>query len=98
VPQPKRSEKSIQKAVVDYARKRGCIAIKQHSPGFGSAGWPDYLFIPPLPARPFFVEFKREGGKLTALQIERHHQLDGRIHVFVVDDVLEGKRIVERFL
>jgi hypothetical protein len=94
----KRSEKSIQKAVVDYARRQGIIAIKQHSPGFGSAGWPDYLFIPRLPHRPWFVEFKAEGGKLTALQVERHHELNGRINVFFVDNVSLGKKIVTRFL
>ena len=94
----KRSEKSIQKAVVDYARRQGVIAIKQHSPGFGSAGWPDYLFIPCLPHRPFLIEFKAEGGKLTALQFERHHELAGRINVFLVDNVALGKKIVTRFL
>jgi hypothetical protein len=91
----KRSEASIQKAVVDYARKKGVIAIKQHSPGFGSAGWPDYLFIPWPPARPYMLEFKSEGGRLTELQKERHNQLDGRIAVFVVDNVPSGKSIVD---
>lgn len=94
----KRSEKSIQKAVVDYARRQGVICIKQHSPGFGSAGWPDYLLIPPFPHRPYMIEFKREGGKLTALQVERFEELNGRIDASVVDDVTKGKMIVTRYL
>lgn len=96
---PTRSEASIQKAVVDYARKRGVICIKQHSPGFGSAGWPDYLMIAnrglgSVP-RVWFIEFKREGQHLTPLQQRRAEELDGRVKVYMVDNVPLGKQVVD---
>jgi hypothetical protein len=90
-----RGEASIQKSVVAYAKKRGVVCVKLHSPGFGSAGWPDYLFLPLYPFRPWCIEFKREGGKLTPLQAQRHKELTGRVTVYVCDDVVKGKSIVD---
>lgn len=55
-------EKSIEKAVVDYAKKRGCLVRKMN--GQGARSWPDRMFITPT-GRIFFIEFKRPGGKLT---------------------------------
>lgn len=67
-------ESRIQKKVVDYARKKGAVAIKVTTLGArGSAGWPDYLFL--YEGKALFIEFKREGGKLTPLQTERFRQI-----------------------
>ena len=94
----KRSEASIQEAVVKYARKRGIVAIKLSTNGrFGSSGWPDYLFLPPK-APTFMVEFKSELGVLSALQKERIKEINDRISVYLVDNVALGKKIVERYL
>jgi hypothetical protein len=92
----KRSEASIQRSVVEYARSRGFLAIKQGGGGArGSAGWPDYLFITPNGCV-FFFEFKREGGQLTALQASRMKELWGRgVAVHVVSSVLDGKDEIE---
>jgi hypothetical protein len=98
VPQPKRSEKSIQKAVVDYARKRGCIAIKLSTNGrFGTSGWPDYMFL--RGSHALFIEFKRQGGKLTPKQ-GLHIQIlrDAGFPAEVVDTVEWGKLLINRAL
>jgi hypothetical protein len=91
-----RSEASIQRAVVRYARDLGGIAIKLTTAGrYGTAGWPDYLFL--MPDRsPFAIEFKAEGGELTALQTQRIAEMARHIKVFVVDNVEDGKGIIAR--
>ena len=91
-----RSEASIQKAVVAYAKQRGCIAIKQSTAGrFGTAGWPDYLIIS-LEGRVMFMEFKRQGGEPTPLQDRRMSELRGNmIDCYVVDEVSLGKALVD---
>jgi hypothetical protein len=90
---PKRSEKSIQKAVVEYARSRGCLAKKLETGRFGSSGWPDYLFL--YRGSVLFVEFKREGGKVTALQEQIHEQLtEAGFPVAVVDAVYAGRDLI----
>ena len=95
----KRTEASIQRAVVGYAREHGVVAIKLSTNGrFGTSGWPDYLLIPAYPGVPFMIEFKSQGGKLSALQKQRIDELSGRLTVYVVDDVEDGKRIVGQYL
>jgi hypothetical protein len=93
-----RSEASIQKAVVTYAKRHDMIAIKQSTAGrYGTSGWPDYLFITPA-GLAFFIEFKREGLTLTPLQQQRMTELQGRIPAFMVDNVPLGKSIIDRFI
>lgn len=92
---PGRSESSIQAAVVKHARALGMLAIKQSTMArFGTAGWPDYLFITER-GRVFWIEFKREGNRLTPLQQERARDLE--MHgqrVYMVDNVALGDRIL----
>ena len=94
-----RSEASIQRAVVEYARSKGCIAIKQSTAGrFGSSGWPDYLIFTPI-GYAYFIEFKKPGGKVTALQAQRIEELRGHeISTHVCDDVVDGKEEVDNAL
>lgn len=91
-----RSEASIQKSVVDYAKRRGCIAIKQSTAGrFGTAGWPDYLIISPY-GNVLFMEFKKEGGRPTPLQARRMEELAAnRVEAYTVDDVIVGKCMID---
>lgn len=91
-----RSEASIQRAVVEYAKTLGCICIKQGGGGrFGTAGWPDYLLLTPR-GRAFFIEFKSAGKVPTALQRTRMAQLiDHGVYVTVVDDVALGRAIIQ---
>lgn len=97
----KRSEASIQKSVVDYARKLKFIAIKLSTNGArGSAGWPDYQFFPPpggssVARPPFFIEFKAPGSEPTPLQWLKIKLLRSLgYEVFIVDDALIGKGII----
>jgi hypothetical protein len=91
-----RTEASIERSVVDFARKHGWVCIKLSTSGpRGAAGWPDRLFLGPR-RRVIFVEFKRPGGKVTALQASRHAQL-GEVGwtVQVMDNVEEAKAYIE---
>ena len=91
-----RSEASIQKAVVAYAKQRGCIAIKQSTAGrFGTAGWPDYLIIS-LEGRVMFMEIKKEGGRPTPLQARRMEELAANgVEAYTVDNVEVGKSMID---
>lgn len=93
-----RSEASIQRAVVNYARTKGLLAIKLSTAGsFGSVGWPDYMFITPN-GLVFMMEFKAPGAKPTALQEIRHRELSNHgIDVSVVDEVARGRWLVDRY-
>jgi hypothetical protein len=96
---PGRSEASIQKSVVEFARKKGCICIKQGGAGSrGSSGWPDHLILTPSGVA-CFIEFKKPGGKATELQAYRIKQLLGQgVPVEVVDDVAYGRKIIDGWL
>jgi hypothetical protein len=90
-----RTEASIERAVVAYAKKtRGVLAIKLGTGSrFASTGWPDRLFVGRSAV--LFMEFKRPGGKLTSLQAERCRQLrhlGWTVHV--VSDVEAGKSLI----
>jgi hypothetical protein len=60
-----RLESAIENTVVAWCRKQGILNKKLDS--MHSASWPDRVFFIPG-GRPFFIEFKRVGGKLTAQQ------------------------------
>lgn len=58
-------ESKIEKAVCDYARKKGCYVRKFKSTS--QRGVPDRLFITPK-GIVFFIEFKAPGKKPNGLQ------------------------------
>ena len=95
---PTRSESSIQRSVVQYAREKGLIAIKLTTAGsFGSVGWPDYMFVA-WEGAVFMVEFKAPGGQPTERQRKCHELLlQHGIQVSVVDEVARGKWLVDRW-
>lgn len=87
-------ERSIENAVVTYARARGIEAIKLN--GLGKRSLPDRLFLGPR-RRTLFVEFKRPGEKPTALQSHLHALWFKLGHtVWVVDDVKTGKQLIDK--
>lgn len=91
-----RTESSIEKAVVDYARAHGVTSIKLTTQGpRGAAGWPDRLFLgKDMQIR--WIEFKAEGGVLTELQKRRHMELSALgWSTAVVRDVETGKAIID---
>lgn len=86
-------EKEIEKAVCDYAKGRGWLTYKFVSPGRASV--PDRLFLSPV-GKCVFIEFKREGKKPTEAQAREHDRLrEQKVSVFVVDNVADGKAIVD---
>jgi len=86
-------EKDIEARVCEYARSKGVLAYKFTSPS--RAAVPDRLFIAP-DGRVWFCEFKREGQTATVAQEREHHKLrQSNVNVFVVDNVPEGKNMID---
>jgi hypothetical protein len=86
-------EKQIEAKVCDYARERGLLVYKFTSPA--RAAVPDRLFVLPN-GRMFFCEFKREGQKPTPAQEREHHRLrQHKVSVWVIDNVIDGKEMVD---
>lgn len=86
-------ERVIEKAVCEFAKKRGWLVRKFTSPG--SAGAPDRIFL--KDGHCLFVEFKSPDGKLTPLQVLQHkHFAAAGFPVYVCNNVEDGKRIVLR--
>lgn len=86
-------EKDIERRVVEFARAKGCLAYKFMSPA--TAHVPDRLIITPRGVIAF-LEFKRAGGKPTPAQAVEHERM--RKHgarVYVVDNVEDGKNVIE---
>ena len=88
-------ESAIEKAVCDFARENGCLVVKLASPG--DRGKPDRAFF--KDGKTMFIEFKRPGGKVTALQYRALKQL--REHGFFAmwtDSIEEGEKWVREQL
>ena len=89
-------EKHIEAKVCDYAKQRGLLVYKFTSPA--RAAVPDRLFVLPG-GRVFFIEFKREGQRPTPAQTREHARLWAHgVTVCVVDNVLDGLRVIDRML
>lgn len=91
-----RTERSIEQAVVAYAKRKGCESIKLSMLGpRGVAGWPDRIFLG-AGCRMLWVEFKAAGGRVTERQQQRHRQLAALgWSVHVVYDVQHGKDLID---
>lgn len=92
---PKRNllEKDIESRVCRYAEKRGWRAMKFVSPNYRSV--PDRIFFK-HPGRVFFIEFKKPGQKPTEKQKREIDRLKAEgFDVFVVDNIEEGKTIID---
>jgi len=88
-------EKQIEDKVCQYARSKNILAYKFTSPA--RMGVPDRMFVAPL-GRVFFIEFKREGGRVTPAQEREHTRLIAHgCEVHVVDNVLDGYEVVDRY-
>ena len=89
-------EKEIEAKVCDYAKTKNVLVYKFTSPNRMAV--PDRLFIRP-DGRVWFCEFKREGMKPTPAQEREHHRLrQHKVSVFVIDNVDEGKVMVDTML
>lgn len=86
-------EKVIEGKVNSYAQSKGFLVYKFTSPARRAV--PDRIYISPK-GTVVFVEFKREGQKPTPPQEREHHRLRMQnIQVFVIDNVEDGKAMVD---
>ena len=86
-------EKQIEQKVCDYAKDRGLLVYKFTSPA--RAAVPDRMFVVPS-GKVFFIEFKASGKKPTVPQTREHQgHRDHGVLVFVVDNVDEGKGVID---
>lgn len=85
-------ENKIESEVKDYARSRGWWVRKFKSPGNRSA--PDDIFG--QNGRVFWIEFKRKDKPPTADQALEHEEMRKKgLTVYVVDNIEDGKRIID---
>jgi hypothetical protein len=90
---PNPLERDIEKRICQHAKKLGCYEKKFTSPSSRSV--PDRLFITPEGVV-FFIEFKRLGEKPTPAQAVEIEKIRAKkVKVFVVDNVQDGKNVVE---
>lgn len=86
-------EKTIEKAVCDYAKEKGMLVYKFTSPNRRSV--PDRLFVV-KGGRLFFVEFKAPGNKPTPAQEREVFRLASHgVTVYVIDCIVKGKAIID---
>ncbi len=93
---PNPLEKIIEERVCAHAKSLGILVYKFTSPSRRSV--PDRMFINP-DGKVWFVEFKRLGQKPTDAQdVEIFKLLQHKVHVFVIDNVEDGKQVVSEQL
>ena len=88
-------ESTIEKAVVGYAKEKGCLVIKNAMPGH--RGIPDRLFC--YKGRVLWMELKRPGEKPTLLQCKWLAQLiDHGFNAVWTDNVAKGIEAIDKHL
>ena len=86
-------EKTIERKLVDMARKKGGLALKFVSPGFD--GVPDRLVLFPGGCVGF-VDLKSPGKKMRPLQIRRKKQLESLgFKVFCIDGTDQIEEVLD---
>ncbi len=89
-------EKTIEHKVCEYAKSHQILVYKFSSPA--KVAVPDRLFIFPK-GTIIFVEFKRKGAKATLAQAREINRMrNSYAHVFIVDEVQYGKKLIEEYL
>ena len=87
-------ESTIEKAVNKHAKLLGWLAYKFTSPS--NRGVPDSIYF--REGHTILIEFKAPGKLPTKLQQEHIKRLkDQLIHVYVVDNIEEGKEIFNAY-
>lgn len=96
-PAPKKLlEKDIESAVCRYALSQGMKAEKFTTPGRRSV--PDRIFSC-VNGFVFFIEFKAPGAMATRKQKIDHEDRTRRgFRVFVIDDIAQGRKIIDDML
>lgn len=89
-------EKSIEKSVGDYAKKKGCLYWKFTSPSNRSV--PDRIIITPNGVVGF-LELKQKGKKPTEAQAEKLAELTAHnVPAGWADNVLDAKKFIDVLL
>ena len=84
-------EKTIEKKVVEHAKKLGFWTRKFVSPN--NRGVPDRIFA--YKGRIFFIEFKAPGKKPTALQnLEHSKMFDAGLSIYVITEAERAKEMM----
>ena len=92
--EPRVLERTIENAVVAYAKKCYRLEVVKLN-GMGKQALPDRMFLGPN-GTVMFIEFKRPGGKATPLQRHLHSVWKRHGHpVHLVDSVQHGKNLVD---
>lgn len=87
-------ESTVKSKVINYSKELGWITYPFTSPG--NLGVPDTLFM--KLGVVIFVEFKRPGEVPRKSQINAFNKIRSQnIPVYVVDSVLAGKTVFDRF-
>ena len=87
-------ESIIEKKVSDYAKLLGWLSYKFTSPQ--NRGVPDHIYF--REGHTILIEFKAPGKLPTKLQQKHIQRLqDQLIHVYVVDDIEQGKGIFNAY-
>lgn len=87
-------EKDIESKVCEYAKKAGWLVYKWTSPN--QRGVPDRILFKDGMA--LAIEFKKAGGKLTALQASVIDSLrEQKIAAYVIDNVADGIDMIDYF-
>jgi len=87
-------ESVIEKKVSDYAKLLGWLSYKFTSPQ--NRGVPDHIYF--REGHTILIEFKAPGKLPTKLQQKHIQRLqDQLIHVYVVDDIEQGKEIFNAY-
>lgn len=88
-------EAKIEESVNNYAKQFDIEVYKFTSPA--RAAVPDRLYLYPN-GTGLFIEFKRTGEPATIPQKREHTRIRGQnFPVYVVDDISDGKRIIDHF-
>ena len=88
-------ERTIENAVVAYAKARGCVVHKMQTGRGGTSGMPDRLFMAPG-GKLWWIEFKAPGKVASPLQEVKIADLRSLGQtVYVCDDREKGKAIIE---
>ena len=89
-------EKDIEKAVAEYAEKRGILQRKFKTPGRRNA--PDRIFFQ-QPGICFFIEFKDTGKIARPGQIREAEKLRRQgFDVWFVDNIQTGKEVIDHYV
>ena len=88
-------EAKIEDVVCDYAKQFDIEVYKFTSPNRAAVPDREYLFPN---GTVLFIEFKRTGEKATVPQAREHARIRGQhTPVYVVDNIEDGKRIIDHF-